>query len=206
MQVIAPDSVDALLFDLGGVVIEIDFDRVFARWAMHAQRDPDGIKARFSPDAYYERHERGEIDASAYFASLRVSLGIDISDAQFQDGWDAIFVGEVPGVQPLLRRARESLPVYAFTNSNAAHQHVWSRRFSTALGIFKAVFVSSDIGRRKPEPEAFRAVAAAVGIPAPRIAFFDDSLENVEGARACGLRAVHVRSISDVQASLRAII
>ena len=206
MEVIAPGSVDALLFDLGGVVIEIDFDRVFARWALHAGRDPASIKARFAQDSWYQRHERGEIDAPAYFASLRVSLGIDISDTQFHDGWDAVFVGEVPGVAALLRRARERLPLYLFTNSNAAHQKLWSRQFSGVLGMFRAVFASSDLGKRKPESEAFQAVAAAMGVPASRIAFFDDLPENVEGARASGMRAVHVTSISDVEVSLQAII
>jgi hypothetical protein len=98
MDVIALYSADALLFDLGGVVIEIDFDLVFARWAAHAQQPLDTIKAKFSFDAFYERHERGEIDAAAYFASLRTSLSIDISDPQFVDGWNAIYVREIPGI------------------------------------------------------------------------------------------------------------
>ena len=206
MQIIAPDSVDALLFELGGVVIEIDFNRMFARWALHAQRDPATIKERFAQDCYYKRHERGEIDAVAYFASLRLSLGIDIAYTQFLDGWNALFVGEVPGMAALLQRVRARVPLYAFTNSNPTHQQECSRQFSSILGLFRTVFVSSDVGARKPEPGAFHAVAAAMRVPAHRIAFFDDSLDNVEGARTSGLRAVHVRSIANVQDSLRAIL
>ncbi len=205
-EIIAPDSVDALLFDFGGVVIEIDFDRGFARWALHARRDAATIKARFAFDGEYQRHERGEIDAPAYFASLRRCLDIDISDAQFMDGWNQIFVDEIAGMTALLRRAHARIPLYLFTNSNAAHRQVWSRQFSGVLGLFRAVFMSSDIGKRKPEREAFQSVAAAMGVPPHRIAFFDDSLENVEGARASGLRAVHVRSIRDVEVCLQAIL
>jgi putative hydrolase of the HAD superfamily len=201
----ADDTVDALLFDLGGVVIDIDFDRVFARWAVHAQRDPATIKERFVPDLPYQQHERGEIDAAAYFASLRSSLDIDISNAQFLDGWNEVFVGEIPGMAAVLRRARAKVPLYVFTNSNPTHQRVWSQRFSSTLGLFRQVFVSSDLGKRKPEPEAFHAVAAAMGVPAPRILFFDDSLENVQGARAIGLRAVHVRSMADVEDGLQTL-
>jgi putative hydrolase of the HAD superfamily len=205
-QVIAPGAVDALLFDLGGVVIEIDFDRVFARWGSLAGRDPAAIKGRFAFDSYYERHERGEIGAAAYFASLRASLGIDLTDAQFAEGWREIFVGEVPGVAAVLRRARERLPLFAFTNSNPAHQEVWRRRFPDPLRLFRSVFVSSELGKRKPEPAAYRAVALAIGAPADRIAFFDDSPENVKGAQAIGMRAVHVKSPADLEASLQAII
>src|SRR5262249_54516287 len=127
MQVIALDSADALLFDLGGVVIEIDFNRAFARWATHACHHLDTIKAKFAFDCFYQQHERGEIGASEYFASLRVSLGIDLSDPQFVDGWNAIYVREVPGMAALLQRAKAKLPLYAFTNSNPTHQHVWSQ-------------------------------------------------------------------------------
>src|SRR5262249_51914286 len=62
MQVVSPGPVHALLFDLGGVVIEIDFDRVLARWALHAGTDFAALKSRFSFDPSYQRHERGEID------------------------------------------------------------------------------------------------------------------------------------------------
>src|SRR5262245_28550270 len=154
MQVIALDSVDALLFDLGGVVIEIDFNRAFARWAAHSHHRLETIKAQFAFDCFYKRHERGEIGASEYFASLRTSLGIDISDTQFVDGWNAIYVREVPGIAALLQRAKGKMPLYAFTNSNPTHQRVWSQRFAAVLSLFRTVFVSSDLGKRKPEPEA----------------------------------------------------
>ena len=206
MPIISVDSADALLFDLGGVVIEIDFDRAFARWAAHSNHPLETIKAKFSFDGFYKRHERGEMGASEYFASLRTSLGINLSDTQFADGWNAIYVREVPGVVALLQRAKEKLPLYALTNSNPTHQHVWSKRFAAVLGLFHTVFVSSELGTRKPEPGAFHAVGASIGVKLQRIVFFDDSLENVEGARAIGLRAVHVRSIADIEGSLQTIL
>ncbi|MGU7895912.1 HAD-IA family hydrolase, partial [Escherichia coli] len=58
---------------------------------------------------------------------------------------------------------------------------------------------------RKPDAEAFDHVVAAMGIPANRIVFFDDLAENIEGARARGLTAVHVTSPKDVGNALRAL-
>lgn len=71
-------SVKALLFDLGGVVIDIDFNLVFAGWAGYSNRSVEEIKSKFSFDQFYEAHERGEIDSAEYFNSLRKTLGIDI--------------------------------------------------------------------------------------------------------------------------------
>ena len=64
-------SADALLFDLGRVVIDIDFDRAFSRWAGHARCDQKLISERFRhDDTAYKRHERGEIDAEEFFDNL----------------------------------------------------------------------------------------------------------------------------------------
>jgi glucose-1-phosphatase len=117
---------DALLFDLGRVVIDIDFNRAFSRWAGHARCDQKLIRERFRhDDTAYRRHERGEIDSEEFLANLRASLGIDISDAQLLDGWNSILVGEMPGVSELLAKATESFPLYAFTNSNREHDRYW---------------------------------------------------------------------------------
>jgi len=50
-------EVKALLFDLGGVVIEIDFDRVLKRWEPISKLSFTELKATFHFDAAYERHE-----------------------------------------------------------------------------------------------------------------------------------------------------
>jgi putative hydrolase of the HAD superfamily len=197
---------DALLFDLGRVVIDLDFDRALACWATHAGCAPELLKGRFSPDIHYQRHERGEIDGEAYFAGLCSAFGMQLSHAQMLDGWNAIFVGEMPGMAELLAHAARRMPLYAFTNSNREHERYWSVQFADILRHFTEIYVSSTIGRRKPEAEAFDYVVRAIGVPAGRIVFFDDNIENIAGARACGLQAIHVGSTADVANVLAAIL
>lgn len=200
-----PGAADALLFDLGRVVLDIDFHKTFACWAGHAGCDPAQFAGRFTRDDIYQRHETGEISDAEFFASLRASLGIGISDAQFLEGWNAIFAGEMPGIAPLLARAAQRLPLYAFSNTNGAHVEHFSAVYADVLGHFREMFLSSSIGLRKPDAEAFDHVVKAIGMPAGRIVFFDDLAENIEGARACGLKAVHVASPDDVAEALAAL-
>ena len=193
---------DALLFDLGGVVIEIDFGRAFTRWAALAGVPADTIRSRFSFDAAYERHERGEIGAAEYFAALRASLQIDLSDADLVAGWNAIHLDEVSGIRALLGTLEGRVPLYAFTNSNPTHRAFCVSRFAETLQSFRKVFVSSEMGLRKPEAAAFAAIAREIGVPLERIMFFDDTRANVEAALAIGMPAVLVRSIDDVKNAL----
>lgn len=198
-------TVDALLFDLGGVVIDIDFNRVFRAWGADAGMDPELVAARFSIDRAYQNHERGEITHREYFDALRSSLGISLTDQQFADGWNSIYVGEVQGIHDLLCIVREQRPVYAFTNTNHLHKSAWQTLFADLLKPFEAIFSSMDLRMRKPDKQAFEHVARKIGVPVNRIAFFDDSLENVRGAQDTGMRAFHTRTVEETTAALRTL-
>ena len=195
---LSPTSADALLFDLGRVVLDIDFGKALTCWAGHAGCAPANLAARFLPEESYRQHEVGKIEDAAYFQSLRASLGINISDSQFLQGWNAIFTGEMPGIAPLLERAAKRMPLYAFSNTNRPHVEYFSKAYADVLGHFRKLFLSSTIGLRKPDPQAYDHVVKAIGVPAERIVFFDDLADNIAGARAYGLTAVHVTSPDDV--------
>lgn len=197
-----PAVVRAFLFDLGGVLIGLDFDRVFRVWAEKANCDPDELRARFRQDDDYERHERGELDSTGYFAALRNTLGIVISDADFLLGWNDIYLDPVAGMASLVRAASQRMPCYVFTNSNPSHQAVWSELLRDELQLFASIFVSSDLGVRKPDPIAFSLVAELTGHPPSDFLFFDDTPANLVGAKAAGMQAVLVRSARDLHAAL----
>ena len=203
---LSPGAADALLFDLGRVVLDIDFSKVVACWAGHAGCEPAHLAGRFSwRDEFYQQHEKGEISDAEFFAALRALLDVELSDAQFLEGWNEIFAGEMPGIAPLLQRAAQRLPLYAFSNTNAAHVEHFSETYAGVLGHFREIFLSSAIGLRKPDAAAYDHVVKAIGVPASRIVFFDDLAENIDGARACGLTAVHVTSPDDVAHALAAL-
>jgi putative hydrolase of the HAD superfamily len=202
---LSPGAADALLFDLGRVVLDIDFNKTLRCWAGHAGCEPTHLAGRFARDDLYQSHEKGEISDAEFFAGLRASLGIGLSDDQFLEGWNAIFTGEMPGIAPLLKRAAQRLPLYALSNTNGAHAEHFSVAYAGVLSHFREMFLSSSIGLRKPDAVVYNHVVKAIGAPAERIVFFDDLAENIEGAKACGLTAVHVTSSEDIAGALAAL-
>jgi glucose-1-phosphatase len=204
-RVAVQTSIEALLFDLGGVVINLDHARAHARWAELTSMPMSDIgslvRERIVGGEAYCRHERGEISDAQFFAHLRQQLRIELSDAEFIDGWNSIFIGEIPGIRRVLARV-QGMPLYAFSNTNVAHQAYWSRQFSDLLAPFRKIYVSHEMGARKPEPAAFRSVVADMGLAPDRVLFFDDSAENVAGARTCGLRAVKVTTAAAIERAL----
>jgi haloacid dehalogenase superfamily, subfamily IA, variant 3 with third motif having DD or ED len=200
---IGPEDIDALLFDFGGVLVEIDFSLVTARWAELAGRPMAEVQSRFVHGDAYARHERGEMDIAAYCDSLRRDLRIEIDDNALIDGWQRVFVSEIEPTARLVRELKGRIPIYVFSNTNATHHAFWRARHASTLEPFDRVFVSSELGARKPEREAFERVAGEIGAPLGRILFFDDTPANITAARKLGMPAVLVRSPEDVLAAVR---
>lgn len=192
----------ALLFDLGGVLIDIDFRRVLAALAPFSALSPDELRRRAVPDDAYARHERGELGAAGYFEHVRQLLSLNATDAQIATAWNAVFVGVSDETLGLLRRAARCLPCFLLSNTNPTHEAVWRARYAAVLAPLSGIFASSSLGARKPEPAAFETVSAATGFALRDMLFFDDSEENVRGALDIGLPAVRVRTPEDVRRAL----
>jgi HAD superfamily hydrolase (TIGR01549 family) len=193
----------ALLFDLGGVLLDVDFSRAIKAWAPYSSLSLDGLKQAFKIDPHYERHERGELDAGEYFDHLASTLRLSATRDEVEQGWNAIFGGEIARTRRLVESVRRSIPCYVFSNTNAAHQVYWSRQYPEVVAAFDRIFTSHEIGLRKPERAAYDHVCRAMGVPAASVMFFDDLPENVSAAREAGLQAVLVRSPDDVADCLR---
>ena len=191
-----------LLFDLGRVVIRLDMDRTFGIWSAAAGVPASLLASRYAVCERFEAHERGEIDAGAWYQALRARLGIELDDATFDRGWKALLSDVEPSVVAAIRRLRERMPVHAFTNTNVTHRRLMDERYGDTMALFDQVFDSSRLGLRKPEPAAFERVVQTIGLPASGILFLDDLAANVAGARAVGLRAMQVTTADEVLAAL----
>ena len=193
-------TAEALVFDFGNVLVDIDFDRAFAVWAGAAGVPVARVKSRFRFDNAYRAHERGEIDIRAYFASLRRSLDISLTDQQFLSGWDAILGEPMPDIEPVVSELTAEWPLYVFSNTNPTHAARVASRYAALMRHFRHFFTSCELGARKPESEAFARLAKRIGAAPERLAFFDDMEENVLGARNAGLQAFSVASAAEVRA------
>lgn len=196
------EKIDVLLFDLGGIVLDIDFRRTVARWAELAGRDAAELHKRLVVDATFHAYERGEIACGAFFQYVKKALGLDLNEDQMRDGWNAIFIGEMQGMADLLAAAAQRYPLYLLSNTNRTHEIFWAREYAGTLAHFQKLYVSSTIGLRKPDRVCYDHVVRDIGVPAGGIMFFDDVRENIDGAQAAGLVAVHAPTTADIRQAL----
>jgi glucose-1-phosphatase len=187
-----PSGISAILFDLGNVLIDIDFYRCARYWSARSGIPAEILVSRFRIDKAYRDFECGRLTASDYYTTLRRMLAIDLPDETMREGWNTIIRGEKPGIRDCLEALSPHYPLYILTNTNPAHEPVWRAAHRDLLPYFAEIFVSSRMGLRKPDAQVYRAAARSIGQPCERILFFDDVEENVSGARKCGMQTVHV--------------
>lgn len=193
--------ISAIVYDFGNVLVEIDFKRVTDTWARHAGMDPEALHKRFHHGPAFQAYERNEIDAQGYFESLRLE-GLDLTDEQFVEGWNAVMGEEIAPTVALVKRLAPHVPQYLLSNTNRVHFDYVRGRYPETIAPLKRLFLSHEMRLRKPERAAFEYVARAIGMPPERILFFDDLEANVEAAKAYGMDAVLVRSHDDVSSAV----
>ncbi|RJT50189.1 glucose-1-phosphatase [Rahnella variigena] len=181
------------IFDMGNVIIDIDFKRVLGVWSHLSGTPLATLTERFNMGEVFQQHERGEISDEQFAADLCNEMGIALSFEQFSAGWHAVFVGLRPEVITLFQKLREEgHRVVVLSNTNRLHLDFWPQHYPEIEANTDAMYLSQNLGMRKPEPEIFQHVLEKEGFTADQAVFFDDVAENIEAARAAGIEAVWV--------------
>jgi putative hydrolase of the HAD superfamily len=196
----------AVLLDLGNVVLGVDFRRVFKTWAASAGVDEQIFYDGWALDQAYKDHETGHIDFDAYTQALSGRFGVDLPASEWRRGWNDLWTEPFHTVIELLPAVADRYHLYGFTNTNDTHAACWRELFGHALERFAHIYVSSEIGLRKPDEAAYIHVCDHMSIAPRDVIFLDDTRENVEGAAGAGLDARHVKSEAAVAATLRALL
>jgi putative hydrolase of the HAD superfamily len=198
-----PDhEVDFVLFDLGGVLIELG--GVAALQELAGVVGGDELWIRWLASPWVRRFERGECSATEFSTGFVSEWELDVSPDRFL----AIFrdwpIGPYPGTTELLRETQRSVPIGCLSNTNSLH---WDYQFSQwpVLGLFDFRFLSFELGMVKPDEAIFQAVADRLPVGRERVLYLDDVAVNSDAARSFGFRAEQVRGIDEVRSALLSV-
>lgn len=118
---------------------------------------------------------------------------MSLSFEQFAEGWQAIFIAVRPEVIDIMNKLREQgHRVVVLSNTNRLHQDYWPEHYPEIAASADFLYLSQDLGMRKPDPELFKYVLESEDVEAQNAVFFDDSQINVDAALSVGMNAVHV--------------
>lgn len=195
----ADDGVGFVLFDLGGVLIELG--GVASLQELTETVSDEAMWQRWLASPWVRRFERGECSESEFSTGFVEEWQLDTSPQRFLEifrGWP---IGPFPGATELLAEVKQSVPIGCLSNTNSMH---WSYQASRwpMLGLFDFRFLSFELGLVKPDAAIFEAVSHQLPVAPDQILFFDDVALNVDAARSFGFQSVQVRGIIDVRSVL----
>ncbi|RWR03151.1 alpha-D-glucose-1-phosphatase [[Pantoea] beijingensis] len=189
------------IFDLGNVIVDIDFNRVLGVWSDLGRVPLSTLQSRFNMGENFKKHERGEITDEQFAAGICAELDIALSFEQFTAGWQAVFVDIRKDVIAIMHKLREQgHRVVILSNTNRLHCHYWPSQYPEVQQAADKLYLSQEMGLRKPEAAIYQNVLAEERVTADQAIFFDDNQENIEGARAVGITSVHVTDAAVIPA------
>ncbi len=193
---------DAIVFDLGGVLVELGGVARMLELLNH-RLTVDELWTRWlsSPSVY--QFETGRIDADQFALALLAEFELPISPAQFIAEFTNWPKGLYPGTIDLLQALAPQYTLACLTNTNMLH---WPRICEMQLHPHFAVeFASHQIGLLKPDRAIFQHVIEHLRFAPERTLFLDDNALNVESARSVGISAYRVVGLTGVIEQLRAL-
>jgi putative hydrolase of the HAD superfamily len=182
-----------IIFDLGGVLLNIDPKKTIEAFGQLGMEQLIGDKGlTYDHDIFYLM-EQGKITPGEFRNGVRELLPAEVTDEQIDAAWTTMLL-DFPKVRvELVQKLRNEFNIYLFSNTNAIHVAKYQDIFRKQHGfevssLFDTDFHSNEIGYRKPTPKSFQEIIRLSGINPEESLFIDDSLQNVEGAIACGLK------------------
>ena len=195
----------AVIFDLGKVVFDLSFDRIFWFWANASGRYYDEIKSKFQFDDLFDQFEKADVTPEEFRAELSKRLGLMLTDQEFDEGWCALYLDTYHGIDTLLADLQQKYRLVALTNTNIIHSSVWKAKYDNSLRYFEQVFSSHELRERKPNAKAYQIVLDYLRVEPQQAVFLDDNIDNIRGADQLGLKTILVTSCEQMTAELRTI-
>jgi glucose-1-phosphatase len=191
--------VDLVLFDLGGVLIEISGVR--AMLELTGIESEEELWRRWLTCRWVRRFESGGCSEAEFAAGVVADWQLEISPAAFLAAFRDWPTQPLPGAAELVAQTRASVAIGCFSNTNALHWHDHIAAWPLT-GLFEHRFLSFELGLLKPDVAAFAQVASLLTVPAGRVLFLDDNAVNVAGAAAAGFQAARATGVQEARQRL----
>ena len=189
-----------LLFDFGGVIIDIDYDATPTAMRRLSRVGSTIAFSQAQQSELFDKFETGHLTPAEFRAGLRAAYDLDASDAELDAAWHAMLL-DVPAERLALigELRRQGHQTALLSNTNALHIAEINQRLAGKYGfksgiadVLDRVFYSQEVGLRKPGEEIFRHVLREMNWRPEDVLFIEDSPQHVATARRLGLRVLHL--------------
>lgn len=192
-----------IIFDLGGVLLNIDYKATETAFKNAGIKNFDELFNQAKQTRLFYNLEKGLIDEETFKDGLRLLSNVSLSDKTIHDAWNAMLLDFPKHRMELLKKIRNNYKTFLLSNTNELHISVFEKAIASTHGIsdfsslFDKLYYSCRVKMRKPDKEIFEMVIQENNLNPHETLFIDDSIQHILSAQALGLNTFHLQN-SDV--------
>lgn len=194
-----PDKIETLIFDLGGVIIDLDVEGTMKAFAALSGLSISRVEDTYESDRGFDDFEKGLIDNKAFRDHVRKSLNIKSSDDEIDAAWNSMLAGVTKKKLELIENLKGEFQVFILSNTNAIHIGHLEKKMLPGIGLsgplgrfVHKTYYSYELQMVKPEPEVFKHILKENKMEGDNVLFLDDHLENVTAAKRLGVHSIQI--------------
>jgi len=199
------NGVKNIIFDLGGVILNIDYEQTANAFKKIGIKNFNDIYSQAKQGKVFDKLETGEITPEEFREYIKeIVPSLQLSD--IDKSWNAMLLDLPVQRINLLKELKKKYRLFLLSNTNEIHIKCFRKIIESSYGenifdsIFEHQYYSSDIGLRKPNADCFQYVLEKNGMEPSETLFIDDSIQHVEGARKLKINAYHLIPGEDITA------
>ncbi len=192
-------DIKTIIFDFGGVIIDIDPELTMKEFAKLGARklDPDQMNSFVSN--IIRKFEKGILTPESFRKRASDFLGINVSDHKFDDAWNALLYDIPQKRLNEIEKAKKHYQIFLLSNSNEIHYDLYVRDLQLRFGyrefdnLFYKAYFSFDLHMAKPDPSIYEFVLNQHNLEPAKTLFIDDNGENIIPAQKLGMATYHLQ-------------
>ena len=189
-------SINALLFDLGNVLLPIDLSLTYQAFSqLSSSFSSEEIQSKINNEGLWLSYEAGLLTDEEFRDLLRDKLDLDCSNDEFDQAFSALLLDFPPNVYSFLQELTSNFELYLLSNTSVIHSRIFLNnqlgpKGENLFGLFKKAHFSYEMGLVKPNPLIYQQVLKENNLKAEEIVFFDDNAANIKSAITLGIDSI----------------
>ncbi len=194
-------KIKAIIFDLGGVVVDLDFsnfiNKIISQSPLNKPQTSIMLEFFRQSNIY---HQGKMSNAEFYHLACDVLQVCSLDQAEFFTAFNSIISGFNPKITELIKNLRltNQYKLIALSNINSSHWEYLLAKNWGFIEYFDEFVLSHEIHLVKPQPKIFEYVIQKAGCDPKEIVFIDDGLKNIRSAQNFGIRVIKFTNFEDL--------
>ena len=191
-------GIDVVIFDLGNVLIDLDYPKIIQEFKKVARKNQDNIRKLVMDSKVLIKFETGQIDPDRFHSAVNQILDTNLEEEEFEQIWNSVLKSVTKERMDKVLEIGKKYDTYILSNTNITHEIAFESMIMEATGkesireFVKEAYLSHELGMRKPNQDIYEFVIDDISNYPSRMLFLDDRLDNIEAARLAGMKAIQV--------------